>query len=254
MMNILIFAGTSNGRALATSLAKKGYKITVSSMSAHGNRLIPKDFGIEGIYGKMTSKGIVDYVRKHHIDLVIDATHPYAVDISRHIIESTEVVDIPMIRYERRSSIDREVGKHFMSYEEACRYLSEKEGKVWFTTGVNHIDRIVRWLERSRILVRILPVQSSLDKAYRCGLRQEQIIAVHPPYTLEDNLKLIHHYRIKYLVTKDSGFEGGTREKLEAVKHTGIELVVIDRPVMNYKICLYTEEDIIGYVETLYAL
>lgn len=250
-MQILIFAGTSNGRTLAVELANKGYGVTISSMSAHGNSLVPEHKHIKGIFGKMNQEDIEQYIIEHHIDAVIDATHPYAMDISHNIIKSTHEIGRPMIRYERRSSIGKDTGKHFDTYAEACEYLNNHEGNILFSTGVNHIDELVKLLDKKRMVVRILPVETSIQKAYDCGLQDDQIIALHPPYTLEDNLKHIRKYNIGYLVTKDSGHEGGTSMKLEAVKQAGIELIVIDRPKLKYPVCYYDKEKVLAHVYTL---
>ncbi len=164
-MQILIFAGTSNGRTLAVELANKGYGVTVSSMSAHGNSLVPEHKHIKGIYGKMNQEDIEQYIIEHHIDAVIDATHPYAMDISRHIIKSTQEIGRPMIRYERRSSIGKDIGKHFDTYAEACGYLNNYADNILFSTGVNHIDELVKLLDKQRMVVRILPVDTSIQKS-----------------------------------------------------------------------------------------
>lgn len=247
-MQILIFAGTRNGRELAVELADNGHGVTVSSMSAHGNGLVPEHRHIKGIYGKMNQEDIEQYMKEQHIDVVIDATHPYAVAISRNIIASTHALGTPMIRYERKSSIGKDTGKHVETYAEACQYLNNHQGQILFSTGVNHIDELVTLLDKKRMVVRILPVETSIQKAYDCGLQDNQIIALNPPYTLEDNLMHIKTYHIQYLVTKDSGHEGGTCMKIEAAKQAGIELIIIDRPKIQFPVCYDEKEKVLAHV------
>lgn len=250
-MKLLIFAGTRNGRELALELATKGYEVIISSMSAHGNSLVVEHNNLTRVYGKMDLVSMERFIMDNRIQLVIDATHPYAKEISENIIKSTNNANIPMIRYERKSSIPEHIGKHFDTYEAACDYLRKRKGPILFTTGVNHIDKLVDLLDKSRIVVRILPVETSLEKANQCGLQESQIIAIHPPYSIEDNLKHINMYHIRYLVTKDSGYEGGTYEKLEAVKKTGTGIIVIDRPKIDYPMSCYDLEEIIDELKRI---
>jgi precorrin-6A/cobalt-precorrin-6A reductase len=88
----------------------------------------------------------------------------------------------------------------------------------------------------NRIHIRVLPVKRSLDMLKEAGVPMNQVITEHPPFHEEDNVNHIKQWNIKYMVTKDSGREGNTLEKLRASKQMGIPLLVIDRPNIPYEI------------------
>lgn len=250
-MKILVFAGTKNGRELVESLVNSEFELLVSSMSEHGNNLLPNSDNLRKVYGKKSVKEIIALINDK-VDIVIDSTHPYAKEVSENIKLACENTNTKLIRYERKSSIPKYVGKHFENMYEVCKYLSHKEGNILFTTGVNEVNNIVKDIAIDRIHVRIIPVKSSIDKAKSCSLDMDKVITMNPPFSIEDNLEHIKKYSIKYLITKDSGDEGNTNEKVHAVNKTDIELLVIDRPFISYKIIYYDKEELIEYLEGSY--
>lgn len=243
-MNILIFAGTINGRELALALAKGGHQVHVSSASGYGDSLLAKHERLTSSFGKLTMEAMSALILKTKTHCIIDSTHPYAVEISENLIIVAKALGIRLLRYEREQAIDQEQGRHFLTMASACRYLDQQSGNVLFTTGVNDLKNIVHWMDKDRVYVRILPIESSLDLAQASGLDQNQVVAMKPPFSLEQNLAHIKAFNIKYLVTKDSGKEGHIEEKLEAVKTMGIHLVVVDRPVIAFHHLYYSEEAI----------
>lgn len=245
-MIILLFAGTKNGRELAIRLADSGHKVHVSSTSDYGNSLLPTHDGLIGHVGKVDVPQILDMIKLLGIEIIIDATHPYAVEISKNLILADKLVGIPLIRFERETVIPDAIGHHCSTMSAACEYIGKRSGNALFTTGVNDLHHIVRWLDPERLYVRILPIKASLDKAGETVLARDHIIAQKPPFNTQQNLDHIHSYDIRYLVTKDSGKEGNIKEKIEAVDLAGIELVVVDRPDLGYELVCYTNEEVMN--------
>lgn len=250
-MNVLVFAGTKNGRKLITALLDKGYRVYASSVSEYGTGLLDKRDNLITFTGQKSSDDIESIIHKYNISMVIDSTHPYAEEISLNINKVCEGMGIESIRFERKTGIPANRGRHFNSMEDVCKFLKTVPGNILFTTGVNRIPHIVNELEKNRIYVRILPVESSINRVEECGLSGDHVITRKPPFSLEENINHIGAFNIKYLVTKDSGAEGQTDEKMAATEVTGIELLVIDRPDIGYKTVLYTEKEILEVCERL---
>ncbi len=244
-MNLLLFAGTKNGRELALTLAEAGHDVHVSSASAYGDSLLTTHERMTSSYGKLDIETIGALTLEHKVQCIIDSTHPYAVEISKNLLIVTKAMGIMLLRYERKKAVPEEEGLHFSSMSSACQYLDQHQGQVLFTTGVNELHNIVRWMDRERVFVRILPIEASMRLARESGIDQTHVIAMNPPFTLKQNLAHIKAFEVKYLVTKDSGREGNIDEKIEAVKQMGIELVVVDRPEIAFHHVCYTEEAII---------
>jgi len=252
-MRILIFAGTKNGRELVERLNEDGHDLWVSSMSAYGDSLLPKGKRIRTTFGKKKIEEIQEIIRQEKIHVVIDSTHPYAVVITENIRLSCTRQKIPYLRYGRQPTISKKVGRHFASMEEVYSYLSKKTGNILFTTGVNEVPNMVRHLDRKRIYVRVLPVASSLEQIRNNRLDLEQVIQKKPPFSLEENIQHIQKFKAKYLVTKDSGEAGNTKEKIEAVEAMGIELLVIDRPEGYLEVVYDTKEAILEKLQVMDA-
>lgn len=248
-MNILLFAGTKNGRELALILAEMGHEVHVSSASAYGNSLLAEHPRLIKHTGQLTGGDIVDKIHESGIHRLIDSTHPYAAEVSKNLIEASRVTGVPLIRFERKEVIPKTVGHHFKTVAQACDHIREGHGKALFTTGVKDLSEIVGHLGVERVIARVLPMESSRQQAAAAGLPKEQVLALKPPFTVEENLAHLEEFDAKYLVTKDSGKEGNIEEKMAAATQAGIELIVIDRPVLDFDRVVYSVD---GVLEGLY--
>ena len=76
----------------------------------------------------------------------------------------------------------------------------------------------------------MLPFASSLDACEASGIPRKNIIAMQGPFIKAINIALMEQFGINYMVTKDSGKEGGFDDKMEAAKEAGATLIVIKRP------------------------
>lgn len=250
-MTILLFAGTQNGRELALNLAQNGFEIIVSSLTEHGSNLLPEHENIISIQGEKSIMSIIHLVTTMMVDVVIDSTHPYATEISFNLKEVRDLTGVKLIRYERAGDIEAHEGLHFDNMTDVCLYLKNHSGNVLLTTGVNQVSMVCEILNKDRVFTRVLPVKRSLDMIKSSTLPMDQVITKHPPFTYEDNIEHISQWDIKYLVTKNSGKAGRTREKVQAAASADIELLVIDRPKIDYEYKAYDSDTVIGMLKTM---
>ena len=120
---------------------------------------------------------------------------------------------------------------HVKNTAEAVRYLSEKEGNIFLTTGSKEL---VLWQglpgHLERIFARVLPVEASVHICRELGYSGRHIIAMQGPFSAEMNYIQLKEFQCSYMVTKDGGDTGGFKEKMQAAKKAGATAVVIDRP------------------------
>ena len=250
--NILVFSGTIDGRKLIYKLLRQGFLVTASSLTEYGNNLVEEHPLLTKKFGALGQKEIEDFIETHSFDMVIDATHPYAQEISQNIFKACQIKKKAYVRRERKKAFKAEEGIHFKTMQEACVYLNDQEGNILFTTGSNSISQILDLIEENiRLFFRILPIERSISVAKQCGLADNNIIALNPPFTVEENIHHIKEHAIRYIVTKDSGIDGGCLEKAEAARRTKINLVVIDRPNSVNKDRFYSDEKIIEKIHQL---
>lgn len=233
-MNILLFAGTSDGRALAKRLVDLPVAMTVCVATDYGEEALSdlRDrFAIHAV--RMNEEEIVDFIRLNNHDLVIDATHPYAIEISKNACSAANRAAVPYFRLIRpASAASNESGCiRVSSAAEAAERCNTIEGNILVATGAKELAAFTNIADfTSRVFVRVLPLVESIAACYRLGVRSGNIIAMQGPFSRELNAALMHHFAIRVLVTKDGGTAGGTEEKLTAAKEVGATVIMIDRP------------------------
>ncbi|MCR5053708.1 MAG: precorrin-6y C5,15-methyltransferase (decarboxylating) subunit CbiE, partial [Lachnospiraceae bacterium] len=111
--------------------------------------------------------------------------------------------------------------------------MNESTGRMLLTTGSKELECFFGSLSGSRradVFVRVLPTVESIELCEKQGVASDHIIAMQGPFTAEMNEAVIRQYDIKHLITKNSGSAGGYREKLDAARHTGTGIHVVERP------------------------
>ncbi len=252
LKEILIFAGTTEGRVLSERLAAAGVRNRVCVATEYGELLVKSGPLVRVHRGRMGMEEIRKLAEEGDFGAVVDATHPYACVVSRNIKEAVEGMGIPYLRLERerwgdgwerpvnggREEGDEGRGKEkqgqvtwFANHKDCAAALEQVEGNILLTVGSKELGEycISRNL-RKRLYARVLPAAESLALCGKWGIGGQQIIAMQGPFSAEMNGAVIRQYGIDCLVTKDSGRAGGFGEKLEAAMRTGIKVFVIGRP------------------------
>lgn len=229
---ILVLAGTSEGRLAAASLEKEGFEVIASTATAYGGELLAKDFHGEITARPLSFAEMVSLITAKKIDKVIDATHPFAVEVSNNVREACRLKGVTYERLERDEETFAEEEGLFRArdVEEAVQLAAGVEGSIFLTTGSSKLEFYTAGLDAERLVVRILPVKESLEKCLSLGISPRNIIAMQGPFDEELNRCLFKRYRASLVITKDSGPAGGTREKIDAARGLGIPVVLINRP------------------------
>ncbi|OWZ82972.1 precorrin-6A reductase [Natranaerobius trueperi] len=237
---ILILGGTYDGIYIGRYLKKSGYNVQISAKSKHGQKII-RDKGLEVYQNhlKASSGKMSQLLLKEKFSLVIDATHPFATEITKGAIRACNESDIPYLRYERPSlNISKGVNyERVNTFKEAATqakyYINNKNSKVFLTIGSKNLQSFTDIIDTKQIVARVLPLTSSITHCYNLGLLPENIIALQGIVRYSLNKSLFKNYNASVLVTKDSGLESGLQEKLHASKDLGMKVILINRP--NYE-------------------
>jgi len=224
-MRILLFGGTTEGRVLAGELLRRGHRVTVSVATELGAEEL-RGAGCPVLVGRMDRQAMAERVRG--FDLVVDATHPYAVEVSGNLLWACNSTGIPLRRVLRPAS----EGTGCVTVENSARaaaYLRERPGNVLLAVGSKELSAY-GILEPERLYPRVLPTHAALDACEALGIPHGHILALQGPFSAELNAAMLRQYGIRYLVTKDGGRAGGFPEKLEAARQTGAEVILVERP------------------------
>ena len=236
---ILIFAGTTEGRKLAEYASGHGINCYVSTATEYGKSLLGNLKGIQCISGRMDETGIEAFMKSHDIRLAVDATHPFAVEVSKNIRAACLAADMRYIRCLREAGQKpdafEEDGEGDIvltgSVQEAVQYLQHTRGNILIATGSKelHLYTAIEGYEK-RCFARVLSTREAVEESVRLGFKGRNLIAMQGPFSAEMNVALLHQTGAKYFVTKESGKAGGFEEKLEAARTVGAVLIVIGRP------------------------
>lgn len=233
---ILLFGGTTEGRQLADALLKAGVATQVCVATEYGKQLLPQDKGLAVSAQRLNQEEISNLLRERKYCCVIDATHPYATEVTKNIYTASAENAVPYYRLERENS-QKLLGIHAVeSMAEAVEYLSEVEGNILLTTGSKELEpflQIPNW--EKRIYLRVLPTVEAIEKCLSLGFLGKNILAMQGPFSEEINMAMLKQYDIRYLVTKESGRAGGFYEKIVAAEKVGAEAIVIGRPKEDFQ-------------------
>ena len=231
MDKVLIFAGTTEGRELAEYLNKYNVDIHVCVATEYGEQLVTKGAGLKIHTGRLTQKEITELIRREQISLVVDATHPYAVVVSKYIRAAAQAVGIEYLRLLRSPGGPGEADIQVASAAEAVQYLSSTAGNILVTTGSKELSEFTKLPDyQERVYARVLATPEAVISGNELGFQGKHLICMQGPFSEELNAATMRQLEISFLVTKESGKNGGFAEKIRAAKSVGATIVLIGRP------------------------
>ncbi|MEU3947913.1 cobalt-precorrin-6A reductase [Streptomyces sp. NPDC029526] len=224
-MHLLILGGTTEARRLAELLARSpspGPRVTNSLAGrVAAPRLPPGEVRIGGFGG---ADGLAAWLREHAVDLLIDATHPFAGTISFNAARAAATAHVPLLALRRPgwTPVEGDTWHDAASLEEAARLLPALGRRVFLTTGRMGLAAFAD-LDELWFLVRSVDPPAAPHPA-----RMETLLD-RGPFTLEGERTVLRRHRIDVVVTKDSG-GAATAPKLTAAREAGLPVVVVRRP------------------------
>lgn len=252
---IAVFSGTTEGRILSEALSKNKIEHYVCVVSDYARQIMKMSEYVRVNIGRLDKEELAYFIDNKNIDVVVDATHPYAKEITAALSELCTAKAIKYIRYTRKIGstgiCGYNVGKHtdsrslddknidsdnniqyYSDLSQLKAALENTSGNIMLTTGSKNLKEFCETTSiRERIYARVIPSIESLQICADAGLCGKQIVALQGPFDVELNEALIKQYDIKHLVTKDGGKAGGFEEKLIAAQEMGIAAYVLTCPI-----------------------
>ena len=224
MKRILILGGTREAVDLAHRLNGRddftsSVPLPAAPMTPH---LPPGEVRVGGFGG---AAGLRDYLKRERIDLIVDATHPFAERMHGNAVEASRSGGVPLLRLER-PLWQPQAGDHWIMADSAdhAAKLSPHHGKrAFLTTGVKDLGAF-RDIEPVWFLVRLVePPDGPLP------LRHSELIRGRGPFGAADEEALMRRHDIDLLISKESGGDS-TYGKIEAARKLEIPVIMIRRP------------------------
>lgn len=232
-MKVVIFGGTSEGRMLSECLCRNKIAHTLCVATDYGEEVLEPSEYAHVLQGRLDTQQMEDLIRREQCFVVVDATHPYAVEVSQNIRKACERTKMKYLRFlrDKESVIDVRSDVLVSSATEAAAYLNGQEGAIFLTTGSKELPAFTAGVHKTeRLFVRVLPSAAVVASCRELGLEGKQICAMQGPFSEEMNRALLQQTKAAWLVTKDTGITGGFPEKVRAARSLGVRLVIIRRP------------------------
>ncbi|MBC8585078.1 precorrin-6A reductase [Youxingia wuxianensis] len=251
MFKFLVFAGTSEGRKIIEYLLRCNACVHACVATEYGKELLDTQENLIIYAKRMDFDQMVQLIQSQRFDLVIDATHPYAKEVTENSKAACEKCKVRYLRVSR--PVKKIEGCIFVeTIQKAAEYLSDTQGPILLTTGSKQLKAFTVIKDFStRIYPRILPVPENIQYALELGYQGKNLICMQGPFSQEMNLAMLRQIHAAYLVTKESGDAGGFLEKITAAKTAGAVPIVVGRPAPQEG---YTYEEILELLRADFAL
>jgi precorrin-3B C17-methyltransferase len=254
---IWVFSGTSDGNALASKILAAGLRVVVSTASSYGRDLAASRFpNIPVRAGRMGVTARRRELRDSGALAIIDATHPFATEISLQLMAIGKELNIAYLRYEREV-VDCSMPMILCdTMEEAAAKGIDLGKRIFLATGSKDLETFLGHpgADQRDWFVRVAPEPGSLENALAHGIPRERLFAMQGPCSRELNEVLWKDWQIDCVVTKESGAAGGFVAKAEAADALGIPLIVVRRPCLNYPDVTTDFDRVIDWLQKLPTL
>ena len=225
-MRVLILGGTAQARELAEALRHRGRDRVISSLAGRTSQPALPDGEVRvGAFGGVD--GLVRYLRAESIDVLVDATHPFADTMSAHAALAAEAAGVPLVAL-RRPGWSAQPGDRWVRVSElagAVRAVAglPEPGTVFLTIGRQEVH-VFAGDDRHAFLIR------SVDPPGGPLPPRHTVVLGRGPFTVDSEIALLREYSVTALVSRNSGGTAGAA-KLVAARQCGVPVIMIDPPV-----------------------
>lgn len=222
MTRLLILAGTAEAVELATAAAARPGLQVVGSLA--GRTRHPAALaGTQRTGGFGGAGGLEDYLRAEKIDLVIDATHPFAVAISENAVAASAAAGVPMAALCRPAWAEV-AGDDWIEADDlgrAAALAGARGGRAFLAVGAQGLTHFAA----ARTLWRLARMVDPPSGRPGC----EEVVVGKGPFSEADERELLAHHRIDFIVSRNSG-GAGAYGKIAAARALSLPVIMVRRP------------------------
>jgi precorrin-6A/cobalt-precorrin-6A reductase len=223
-MRVLILGGSTEASALARLVAGREEIEAVFSLAGRTQNPAPLPIPLRvGGFGGI--EGLIDYLGRERIDAVIDATHPFAAQMSHHAEAACRAHRLPRLVLTRTpwTAVEGDRWIEIADAAQAAQALGSVPRRVFLTVGRLSLPAFAI-APQHRYVVRAIEEPEGL-----AALPNHRLILTRPPFRIEDEVRLMREEKIDTLVSKNSGGEA-SYAKIAAARELGLPVVMINRP------------------------
>ncbi len=221
---IMIIGGTGEARRLAAMLVQYGYSVVTSLAGVTTDPALPTGEVRFGGFGSID--GMVEFIQGEGIMAIADASHPFAVNITKQSFEAAKRCNLPYVRLDRRpwKPLAGEQWQMLENVEVAVKALPQN-ARVLLTIGRKDLPKFAVRDDLSVLARSIEPPDMELPPNWK-------FIEGRPPFSIESEMELMDGHKIDCLLSKNSGGKA-VAAKLQAARELGVRIFMIERPVIE---------------------
>lgn len=221
---ILLLGGTADALAMAAELVRAGLPAVYSVAGRTEAPALPALPCRSGGFGG--AAGLAAYLREAGITHVVDATHPFAAQMSRNAVAACAAAGLPLIALERAPWApgpgDR--WRSFPGLPEIAAALPQAATRIFLAIGRQNLDLFAAHPQHHYLLRLVDPPQG-------LPLARAEVVVSKGPFTAEGDLALMRAHRTELVIAKNAGGAAASA-KLEAARTLGIPVWLAERPTI----------------------
>ena len=224
---LLILGGTGDAVELAARASQIASVEVISSLAGRTQQPLTPKTGTVRVGGFGGAAGLAEFLRRSPIDLLIDATHPFAAQISANAAVAAAECRVPHLLLVRPAweAVEGDRWIEVAAHSEAARALSGHSRRVFLTIGRQELAEFAG-LDDVWFLMRAID-----PPAPNTPIPQGKLLLARGPFSLESERQLLLEYQIDTIVSKNSG-GAATYAKIIAARELGIPVVMVQRPLI----------------------
>ena len=234
MFDIVVFAGTTEGCEICSFLAKNKVSVLACVATDYGSKSLKEGEYLKIHAGRLNGEEMENLLKELSPGLVLDATHPYAAEVTENIRAACQNTGFSYQRVLREAGAYQDKAVYVENTEAAVEFLEGTKGNILLTTGSKELGKFTALSDAGeRIYARVLSLPSVMETCKGYGFEGKHLIGMQGPFSMELNAAMLRQYDCRYLVTKDTGKAGGFQEKIDAALMCDVIPVIIGRPLQE---------------------
>ena len=231
MYKVLVFAGTTEGYEICRFLADHKIETKGFVATEYGSKSLTENEFLTVQTGRLDAADMEEVFLQEKPEMVLDATHPYAAEVTVNIRTACENTQTAYYRVLREAGEHEDRAVYVDSVQAAADYLDQTQGNVLLTTGSKELAKFAELPDyKNRVYARVLPLPGVIASCAELGFDAAHTIGMQGPFSMDMNVAMLQSFHAEWMVTKESGRNGGFEEKIEAAKKAGVRVVLIGRP------------------------
>jgi precorrin-6A/cobalt-precorrin-6A reductase len=241
MTRILLLGGTTEANLMAEAIAKAGlpgvYSYAGRTEAPMGQPIHMRTGGFGGVVG------LCAYLEAEKITHIIDATHPFAAQMSRNAVAASAATGVPLIALERAPWVAGEGDRwtQVPDIKAAVSALSGPAQRVFLAIGRQHLDPFAAQPQHRYLLRLVDPPNGPLP------LPNADVVVARGPFDAAGDTALLQEHKTECVVAKNAGGKGAVA-KIAAARTLGLPVLMIDRPILPPRRIARSVAEVMGWL------